>query len=179
MEEQEKITPAMAQAAEEICDYLFQELKTDDGIHAGTFVAAAARMAGTSLLRSFKFKIPEAEPGTALLSEEANEEGPKLMNLLLQTLRLMEIEPDNEPLAETPAEHLPQLSITQMQERLQEGCGWIAKKHKLDHRQAAFACALACAVAINETKEFLDPNVSAGIAVMGFIEGTKTVPVPF
>ena len=78
MEEQMVITREMAQAAEKVYDYLFLKLKSEKGIHVGTFVSAAARLAGTCLLRSFNFKLPAAKPGSAVLSEEANVEGPKL-----------------------------------------------------------------------------------------------------
>src|SRR5436190_22716515 len=48
--------------------------------HAGTVLAVAARLAGTSLFRSL-YDQKEFTPGVAVLSEEVNQAWPPLMNL--------------------------------------------------------------------------------------------------
>ena len=47
-----------------------------------------------------------------------------------------------------------------------------------NEKEAAFAAAAACAIAISETKEVVDPHISFGIAAYGVIEGAKTAPLP-
>lgn len=176
--ERSEFTPEMARAAEEIYDFLFRKLGRGGGVHVGTFVSAAARLAGTSLLRSFNLQLPEAEPGTPMLSMEANQEGPKLMELMLRALHALGVDLGGKIDPETPTEHLPEMGIVKMQETLEEGFREIMVRHNLGLAQAALAGAFSCAMIIRECREFLDPKISAGIAVMGFIEGTKTVPAP-
>jgi hypothetical protein len=178
MEEQTIITTDMVHAAEEVYDFLFLKLNSQTGIHVGTFVSAAARLAGTCLFRSFELKLPDAKPGMAVLSEEANVEGPKLMDVMFRALQVMKVKLNKKGYMETPKGHLPQLSVIQMQAQLQGGYNKIMKKYNLDLVQSAYAGAFACAIVINETKDHLDPNISTGIAIMGFIEGCKTVPEP-
>src|SRR5512145_695978 len=48
--------------------------------HAGTVLAVAARLAGSSLYRSLNYK-GDINPGVVVLSEEVNEAWPQLMNL--------------------------------------------------------------------------------------------------
>ena len=62
-------------------------LTTERGLHTETVIASSARMAGTMLFRSFVFPGGKFEPGTTVLSEEANVQGPKLMGLLFGTLQ--------------------------------------------------------------------------------------------
>jgi hypothetical protein len=57
-----------------------RKLLTVDGrLHAETLIASVARMAGSLMYRSFNFD-QTIEPGTGVLSDQANIHGPKLMN---------------------------------------------------------------------------------------------------
>jgi hypothetical protein len=178
MEEKTQITDEMVRAAEDIYNFLFNKLNTDTGIHIGTFVASAARLAGTSLFRSFNLDLSNDKPGTCVLSENANIEGPKLINILLGALNVMGIKVNQNKSHKTPKEQLPKLTINQIQSTFQSEYNKIMTKYKLDYFKAAFSGAFACAIIINETKKQLNPNISMGIAIMGFIEGSKTIPMP-
>lgn len=52
-------------------------------------------MAGTILFRSFGFKIDGLKAGQAVLSEKANEEGPKLIGLLAGVFDDMDVKIDH------------------------------------------------------------------------------------
>jgi hypothetical protein len=52
-------------------------------VHSETVIAAAARMAGTMLLRSFGIDTSKMPVGAAILSEQANEKGPMLLNIVI------------------------------------------------------------------------------------------------
>jgi hypothetical protein len=64
-------------AAETFVRVVIDALKTDKGVHAETAVAAMARMAGTFLFRSFAFPPSDITPGQAVLSDMANDQGPR------------------------------------------------------------------------------------------------------
>src|SRR5262245_10112258 len=98
-------TAAQRAAADEYIQILLRECRTQAGVHAGTAIASAARMAGTFLLRSFSLPLKDVAPGTPVLSEQANDHGPLLMRTLgteliglvagLDQNRLSEPVPDN------------------------------------------------------------------------------------
>ena len=69
-------------AAQELVNKTIDLLKTDRGVHVETAVAGTARMAGTFLFRSFNFPINSIQPGQAVLSDQANEQGPRLIQVL-------------------------------------------------------------------------------------------------
>jgi hypothetical protein len=54
----------------------------------------------------------------------------------------------------------------------------IASNHGLTEEQAAHACALAAARLIQMCSSVLDPKIGFAIAAFGFVEGSKTMPVP-
>ena len=78
----QSITQPQIDAAQEFANTVVAELRTDKGVHAETAVASVARMAGTFLFRSFGFQLPDVEPGGVVLSEQANEAGPRLIQIL-------------------------------------------------------------------------------------------------
>src|SRR5688572_22396317 len=77
--------------------------------HAGTILSAAAWLAGTSLYRSLNYKQDPA-PGTVILSNEVNEQWPKLMDLFLYYCERNGIRLKPGQLAlKTPDEHKSQM----------------------------------------------------------------------
>jgi hypothetical protein len=63
------------------------QLLTSQGrLHAETLIGSVARMAGSMMYRSFGFDAA-IEPGTTVLSDQANHYGPRLVNSLFVTLQ--------------------------------------------------------------------------------------------
>ena len=83
------IRKEQVECAEEFENLIFNSLQSEKGIHAETAVAASARMAGTFLFRSFGFPLKGIESGQPVFSDAANEQGPKLMELLDSALKQM------------------------------------------------------------------------------------------
>ena len=163
----------------EIYDYSLETMKTEKGVHVETLVASLARLSGTSLLRSFNILPPDIEPGQVVLSNEANEEGPKLHGAIIGTLQAFGLVLDQEKIViDTPAQHKPHIDVLETQRLLQAGFYEIANRNECSEEEAAYAAAMATAIAINETKGFIDPHITFGIAAYGVIEGTKTAPLP-
>jgi hypothetical protein len=77
-----QITEEQNRAAGDFVDLIAGQLGAGRAIHPETAIAASARISGSLLLRSFGFDLESQEPGTVLLSNEANEKGPNLVNLL-------------------------------------------------------------------------------------------------
>jgi hypothetical protein len=169
----------MDAAAKEIYTLLVSKLQKDASVHIGTLVSAAARLAGASLYRSFNFEDDKVPPGTVVLSEEANQEWPKLMNMLLATLKANGMQVDQAKFVmQTPEQHKPNKPILEMQAELQGPFNQILGKNRLDYRQGAYAAANACAIAILKSRLLVDPQITCGLAALGFVEGSKTAPLP-
>lgn len=156
--------------------HILEKLADERGVHAETAVSAAARMAGTFLLRSFDLPIAKLEPGAPVLSDAANAKGPALVELLVLALEQMKI-PIDQARAQTASRGGAALrTVLQVQERVALGLTEIKHRHGLDYEGAARAAAFAAAFLMQDTKEVLDPSAAFGIEAYGFVEGAKTVP---
>jgi hypothetical protein len=163
-------TPKQVDAANQFADATIAALKNAKGVHAETAVAAAARMAGTLLLRSFDLPLDGIEAGEVVLSEQANEEGPQLVNILGSVLTHLGVHLDHARLSNEPGDdHKPLLEFLYAEIRIRLG---------LSLKEAAEAAAAATALLIQRTAQLLDPNVGFHVAAYGFVEGTKTAPGP-
>lgn len=172
------LSEEQVEAANEFAHATMKALRSDRGVHAETAVAAASRMAGAFLFRSFGFVLPNLEPGQYVLSEQANEYGPRLVGLLSSMLSKLGVAV-NEAIAGDPVTaDRPQLGVIETQKLLGPEFGAIRERHKLSLQQAADAGAVATAIVLSYCAPVLDPNVAFGVAVTGFIEGTKTAPDP-
>jgi hypothetical protein len=157
-----------------ICDMATSE----KGAHAETAVAAAGRMAGTFLFRSFNLPIDAIEPGAPVLSDKANEHGPKLIDTFSQVLASMKVPADWRHVgAETGPQHAPLLSLMQTQERLAAPFLKVASDEKYTDYDMAMVCALTAAQLVRDTMAVLDPAIAIGLATYGFVEGSKTAPI--
>lgn len=167
------------EAAGQFADATIAALRDAKGVHAETAVAAAARMAGTFLLRSFGLPIDGIEAGQVVLSEQANEQGPALVGILAGVLESRGVELDRGRLANEPGEeHKPLLGFLETLRRLGPAFARIRERLGLSHREAAESAAAATALLIRQTAQALDPNVAFHIAAYGFVEGAKTAPGP-
>ena len=173
------LSQTQIEVAERFANCAIEALGDERGVHAETAIAATARMAGTFLFRSFGFQIEDAKPGQAVLSEQANEHGPRLINILGGVLGQMGITPDQSNLdqPEDP-ENEPKLAFLQTQKLLEPIFNSIRENSGLSHREASDSAAIATAIIIQQCGEVLDPSIAFGIAVYGFIEGSKTYPAP-
>lgn len=173
------ISQPQIDAAQEFANTVVAELKTDKGVHAETAVASVARMAGTFLFRSFGFTLAGVEPGGAVLSEQANEAGPRLIRVLASALAEIGVALDEEKLGASRLEaNQPKLGFLATQQRLEPLFSGIRARHGLSLVEAADAAAVATAFMVHQCAPVLDPKVAFGVAVYGFIEGTKTAPHP-
>ena len=70
------------------------------------------------------------------------------------------------------------MEILETHRAFQDDFNRIAAMNGFDYQDAAFAGAVAAAMAISETRDQVDPHITVGIALYAVIEGMKTVPLP-
>ena len=172
------ITEEQNLAAGDFVDLISARLGAGRAIHPETAIAASARISGSLLLRSFGFDLETPEPGTILLSNEANEGGPNLVNLLGAFLAKNQIELDSTKLSGA-SEHRgvePNLNMQESLALLQADALKIAVRHSLSLRQAAESAALATGFIVKECVASIGGETGFNVAAFGFVEGSKTVP---
>ena len=173
-----QITEQQNRAAGDFVDLIAGRLGAGRAIHPETAIATSARISGSLLLRSFGFDLDSQEPGTVLLSKEANEQGPALVNLLAAFLASGKIQLDQTKLGGA-AEHRgaePDLNTQQSLALIQEDALQIAERNSLSLRQAAEAAALATGFIVKECIASIGGETGFNVAAFGFIEGSKSVP---
>ena len=69
----------LSDSAREYANLAISSLKVSGVVDPPTVIAACARMAGTYLFRSFDLKLPNVQPGQAVLSVEADQHAPMLV----------------------------------------------------------------------------------------------------
>jgi hypothetical protein len=169
------ITKEQNAAAGEIVELIADKLGVNRQIHPGTAISSGARLAGSFYFRSFNFNMKDIHPGSAVLSEQANEKGPLLINILGTTLSKFGINLDGDSIskaskAKSDKSFLDSLSI------LQDEAHEIMSRNKLTQEQMAHSCAMATAFIIKECTADLSAESGFNTAVYGFIEGSKTCP---
>ncbi|MBN1788029.1 MAG: hypothetical protein JW806_06500 [Sedimentisphaerales bacterium] len=165
-------------AAGEMVDIFAGKLGENRAVHPETAIAAGARMAGTMLFRSFGFDTTTMLPGSAVLSNEANEKWPELVDIVASMLYQFDLPIDKKKLEKNSSQgEAPKLSVNEMQKLLEEDLTRIREKHGLDLVEGARSCALAVAFLIRECAPGIGLEVGFNIATCGFIEGLKTVPI--
>jgi hypothetical protein len=107
----------------------------------------------------------------------ANEQGPRLINILGSVLANMEIMIDpNRIDFSIPPDDKPQLSLLETQAKLEPALAHSMQQHQLNYGEAASAAAAATALVIAECADIVDPHAAFNVAAYGFVEGAKTVP---
>lgn len=169
---------ALLEAADFFNETARKLLATERGLHAETLIASVARMSGSLMFRSFGH--PAAiEPGTAVFSDQANIDGPKLMNLMFVTLQQLgqKIGEGNVNADYASAKYVP-ISFKESHQCLAPFFLKYCEAARMSHYDAAFAAAIATGLLIHDCREVLAVEKGAGLAIYGFVEGTKTAPYP-
>jgi hypothetical protein len=168
-------SPSQIEAAEQFGQAAHSILRS---ANVATVIAGASRMAGTFMFRSFNFQPDTARPGDAVLSVEANEKGPQLMNVLGNVLTHIGIVVSESFVESTAEDDQPKYNFLDTEKLLEPEFEKIKKQYELSYSDAAYAVAAAVAFLIKEYGDLIDNDIAFGIAVYGFIEGTKTLPQP-
>lgn len=158
-----------------IVDLISSRLGADQGVHPETAIASSSRLAGSLLLRSFEFNLEEHEAGQVLLSEEANEKGPQLINILGSMLTNFNVPLDKSKIGTEKGEDST-LSYLETMDIFQKEALSILERNQLDFEKGAQAIAMATAFIVKECSNNIGAEVGFNAATYGFIEGSKTIP---
>ncbi|HLO16732.1 MAG TPA: hypothetical protein VK206_18000, partial [Anaerolineales bacterium] len=149
--------------------------------HAGTVLAVAARLAGSSLYRSLNYK-KDIAPGIVVLSNEVNEAWPQLMNLFAFYCKQNGMDVMSKPLVTKFSEQdKPRMEVEQVLAEYQDQYHAIMQRHGLDYLNGARAGMVVCSIIFQyhyKVAKDIDPYVATGIIAMGVVEGAKTTPPP-
>lgn len=168
----------LVSAAEFFNDTARKLLATERGLHAETLIASVARMAGALMYRSFGFD-ENIKPGTSVLSEQANLQGPKLMELMFVTLQQLGHKMGEENLnRDYASSKFSQLGFQESYQRLAPFFIKYCEVAPIPFQDAALGAAIATGILIHDCRKVLPVEKGAAIAVYGFVEGTKTAPYP-
>lgn len=172
------ITPAQHKAAGEMVDLIAAKVGKGRAIHPETAISASARLSGSLLLRSFNLNLDTCAPGTVVLSKEADEKGPVLINTLAASLSALNVQLDQQKLGGQQAWRgsEPQLDILGALSLLQEPALEIGESHQLSVEQTAQAAAMATGFIVKECAPQIGAETGFNLAAYGFIEGSKTAP---
>lgn len=164
-------------AAGPLINIIVERTGRDRLVDPAIAISTAALMAGSFLLRSFDLELDRMEPGTAILSEQADRRGPILINVLATVLEHIGVEiEDNKLQSAGDAMAGPALSLLEAQEQVEPEMFATANEYGLSLERLAQACAIAVAFLIRDCAGKLDPHTGFKLAAYGFVEGVKTVP---
>jgi hypothetical protein len=149
-------------AAETFVNVAIEALKTDRGVHAETAVASLARMAGTFMFRSFALPLSDVAPGQIVLSDAANENGPRLVQALIATLAHFGFNLDRATLDASVASpaSAPLLGFLDTQRKLEPTFVAIKNRLGLSYQEAADSAAVATALLICQSASVLEPHTA-------------------
>jgi hypothetical protein len=169
--------PHRFEASAELTQTILSKLATEKGIHAETAVSAAARMAGTLLLRSCRLPVANFKPGSPIFSDQVDELGPRVLESVDKALALLKIPIDTKKVKyDISNANQPLMKLLEMQSLLDPSFRMILQKHGLSDEEGAHAAAISAAVIIEKTKGVLNPYTAYAIVVEGLVAGSKTVP---
>lgn len=140
-------------------------------------ISCTARLAGSFLFRSFGFKIDNPKPGTVMLSEEANQKGPQLINLTHIVLQNFGIQIDKNKMSNGNKKQA-ESNFIDVISKVQVPALAIMKKNDLTFEQMAQSAAIATAFIIQQSNN-ITPEEGFGTAIYHYIEGSKTYPPEF
>jgi hypothetical protein len=168
----------------EAADLLHRTLRklvvSGQGIHAETIIAAAARMSGTMLFRSFSPTFDHLPPGAVVMSDQGNEQGPVLLSTMFATLKQLGHDDIDEQrlggATDTTAQS--QLSLSETQTILEPWYRKTMEVCRLSFCDTAAAAAMATALQIHDCRSVLQVHSGCAIAIHGMVESLKTVPQP-
>lgn len=171
------LSQTQLQAASEFGTIAMQAFDQGGTFPAETVIGSTARMAGSFLFRSLGLPLTGVQPGSVVLSEQANQQGPRLIQILGAVLQSLGVKLESSRLSASEGTARGQKeSFLETQKVLEAKFVAIRDKNGFSDGEAADSVAVATAVLIKNCSNLLDPHVGFGLAVYGFIEGCKTAP---
>lgn len=170
-----QITEQQHKAAKETFELIATELGDNRDVHSATAISSAARLGGSFMFRSFNLQLENDSPGNVVLSEEANEKFPVLINFTAWMLDNSGLRVDEEQF-DADSMTKSNLNLLETLTLLQKKAVVIMSENELDYEQMAFACAVTTAFLIKGCQRDLPVQSGFNTASYSYIEGCKTYP---
>jgi hypothetical protein len=168
-------------AAGAIVNLVASRVGRNRAVHPETAIAATAHLSGTMLFRSFGLDTTKIPPGVVVLSYEAGEKTPVLLDILLTVLQQCSVAVDKSKIGlapEMPQGEPPHLTVHDTRDLLEAELLTIQREYQLSLEEAAHAGAVATAWLIRECAVRIGAEVGVNVAARGFLEGAKIAPRP-
>jgi len=171
--------PAISAAANDVLSLLGPGFTNRTEGHVETDIAAAASLAGVSILRSKGFDLREFKPGTVVLSEldtEMNE----IWSFMMAAAQNMGLDPSSGWDREIPEANKPIYSIPEMTRKTKKNFHAICGRHNLKKDFFPYVAVLAALklVYAADKMKILDQNIGKALTGYHVVAGAKTVPYP-
>lgn len=169
--------PVISAAANEMLGLFGPGFTRTEGGHVETDIAAAASLAGLSILRSKGFDLRAFNPGTVLLSEldtEMNE----IWHFMTAVAADLGMDPGRGWDEEIPDEHKPLFSIPEMTQRTEKDFLAICSRHTVGKEFFPYVAVLASLKLVYAADKMgvLDQKIGKALAGYHVVAGAKTVP---
>lgn len=171
--------PELSAAANDLLGLLGPEFLDAPEGHVETGIAAAASLAGLSLLRGRGFDLGKFTPGSMILAD-LDTEMDELWNFMTAAAGGMGLNPSGGWDEEIPQEHRPILSIPEMTQKAEKDFLIICARHNLAKEFSPYVAVLAALklVSAADTMNLLDQSLGKALAGYHVVAGAKTVPYP-
>lgn len=175
----QKNYPVISAAANDVLGLLGPDFTKRTEGHVETGIAAAASLAGLSMLRGKGFDLWEFTPGSMVLSEldtEMNE----IWDFMMAAARNMGLDPSGGWDLEIPDANKPLYTIPEMTQKTEKDFLAICGRHNLGKVFFPYVAVLAALklVYAADTMKILDQNIGKALTGHHVVAGAKTVPYP-
>jgi hypothetical protein len=170
-----KLAQQLVKAADELYDAIRTALQDERGVHLETALTAAGYLAGAALLRDAGVDLDKLTPGSYVIVDGVNEEGPKLLELTFDMIHQAGVA-NAPPVDPVPPDHAPRRDYAGLMQTLQPIFFEIVERHRLPEGAHPYVAARAAAQMILAGQNHLDPRISKAVLTQAMVQGAKTVP---
>lgn len=171
--------PALRAAANDLPGLFGPEFTNAPQGYVETGIAAAASLAGLSILRGKGFDLHQFTPGSMIFVDlETEMDG--IWDFLITAAGSLGLNPSGGWDLEIPADHQPVLSIPEMTQKTEKEFLAICARHNLQKDlfpHVAVPAALKL-VSAADTMNLLDQSIGKALTGFHIVAGAKTVPYP-
>jgi hypothetical protein len=175
----ERNYPAIRAAANDVLGLFGPEFSGRPEGHVETDIAAAASLAGLSILRAKGFDLREFKPGSVLLSD-LDTEMSGIWDFMMAAAANMGLDPQGGWENEIPESNKPVLTIGEMTQKTEKGFLAVCSRHQLAKEYLPYVAALAAIklVFAADKMGILDKDIGKALTGYHVVAGAKTVPFP-
>jgi len=175
----QKKYPEISAAANDLLGLLGPAFTNKSSGHVETDIAAAASLAGLSILRGKGFDLREFTPGSVLLSDLDTEMN-AIWDFMMAAAGILGLDPREGWDREIPPAHKPLYSVLEMTKKTEKGFLEVCRRHQLTTGYFPYVAVLAAIKLVYAANkmDLLDQNVGKALTGHHVVAAAKTVPYP-